>query len=193
MKLLYVLSLSALLLFYTQSSANTNWQSTSEKADYIHQSIKAVTDVIVHDIFSPPVASRIYAYISVAGYEVARYHNSKYISLASQLRGLTPVPRPEPDKQYSYSLASVHAILSVGKTLVISEEKVEEFNKNILQEFKETGMPQEVFDNSLLLGQQVADHILEWASKDNYKQVKSLPRTRSVMTHQRGNLRLPLT
>ena len=176
MKLLYVLSLSALLLFYTQSSANTNWQSTSEKAEYVHRSIKAVTDVIVHDIFSPPVASRIYAYISVAGYEVARYHNSKYISLASQLRGLTPVPGPEPDKQYSYSLASVHAILSVGKTLVISEEKVEEFNKNILQEFKETGMPQEVFDNSLLLGQQVADHILEWASKDNYKQVKSLPR-----------------
>ena len=52
MKLFYVLSLSALLLFYTQSSAKTNWQSSSEKADYIHRSIKAVTDVIVHDIVS---------------------------------------------------------------------------------------------------------------------------------------------
>lgn len=176
MKRFYILSLSVLLLYYTQSSANANWKTASEQADYIHRSIKEVTDVIVHDIFSPPVASRIYAYISVAGYEVARYQNLKYISVASQLHALTPVPRPEPGKDYSYSLASVHAILSVGKTLVISEEKVEEFHKNILQEFKETGMPEQIFSNSLLFGKQVADHILEWASKDNYKQIKSMPR-----------------
>ncbi len=176
MKSLYILSLSVLLLVCTRPLANTNWKKTSENADYIHRSIKEVTDVMVHDIFSPPVASRIYAYITVAGYEAARYSNLKYISLAAQLHGLTPLPEPKKGKEYSYSLASVQAILTVGKTMVISEEKVEEFHKNILQEFKETGMPEDVFENSVLLGQQVADHILEWASKDNYKKIKSMPR-----------------
>ena len=28
-----------------------------------------LTDVIIHDIFKPPVASRIYAYANLAGYE----------------------------------------------------------------------------------------------------------------------------
>ncbi|WP_018612611.1 vanadium-dependent haloperoxidase [Segetibacter koreensis] len=176
MKGLFVLSVSVLLLVCFQSQARSNWKSSSENADYIHRSIKEVTDVIVHDIFSPPVASRIYAYITVAGYEAARLGDPKYISLASQLHGLMPLTRPASGKEYSYALAAAHAILTVGKTLVISEEKVEEYHKNILQEFKETGMPDDVFNNSVLLGKQVADHILEWASKDNYKQVKSLPR-----------------
>jgi len=176
MRRLYILLLPLLLLVCIQPAAKANWKSISENPDYIHRSVKEVTDVIVHDIFSPPAASRIYAYINVAGYEAARYDNPKYLSFASQLHGLTPFPRPQPGKEYSYALASVHAILTVGKALVISEEKVEEFHKNMLQEFKETGMPEEVFDNSLLLGKQVADHILEWVAKDNYQQVKSMPR-----------------
>lgn len=176
MKSLYFLSLSILLVFTTTSSANTNWKITSENPEYLHRSIKKITDVIVHDIFSPPVASRIYAYITVAGYEAARYSNPKYISLAGQLHGLPPLPKSKAGKELSYSLASVQAILTVGKAMVISEEKVEEFHKNILREIKETGMPEDVFENSVLLGKQVADHILEWALKDNYKQIKSMPR-----------------
>lgn len=35
----------------------------------LHRAEKALTDVIVHDIFSPPVASRIYLYANVAAYE----------------------------------------------------------------------------------------------------------------------------
>ncbi len=157
-------------------SANTSWKSGSENAEYVHRSIKEVTNVIVHDIFSPPVASRIYAYISVAGYEAARYGNSQYISLAGQLRGLKFPPQLNPAKETSSSLAAVEAILTVGKTMVISEEKIEEFHKNILLELKETGMPEEVYNNSVLLGRQVANHILEWASKDNYSYIKSMPR-----------------
>lgn len=176
MKAFYTLLLSILLLTSTSLLANADWKVTSENPDYIHRSVKEITDVIIHDIFSPPVASRIYAYVCIAGYEAAKYSNQNYISLASQLQALTPLPKPDPGKEYSYGLTSVQAILSVGKTMVISEEKVEEFNKSILQEFKETGMPEEVFNNSVELGKKIADHVLDWSSKDNYKQVKSMPR-----------------
>ena len=176
MKNLYIVSLSVVLFINLHASATANWKSSSDNPDYIHRSIKEVTDVIVHDIFSPPVASRIYAYVAVAGYEAAKGSNPKYISFASQLHGLTPLTIPVKGKEYSYSLASVHAILTVGKSLVISEDKIEEFHENILREFKQSGMPADVFDNSVLYGKQVADQILEWASKDNYQHLKSLPR-----------------
>ncbi len=61
----------------TCASANKKWKSVVENPDYLHRSVKKVTDVIVHDIYSPPVASRIYAYITIAGYEAAVTGNQK--------------------------------------------------------------------------------------------------------------------
>jgi hypothetical protein len=173
MRRFYILFL--VLSFSCSISAlpNKSWKQKAESADFLHRSIKQVTDVIVHDIYSPPVASRIYAYVTVAGYEAAIHNNPNYISLAGQLHGLTPVPNPQPGKQCDYSLAAVHAILTVGKSLVISENKISDFHKRILQEFKSTGMPEDVLANSISFGDAVAKHILAWAAKDNYKETRS--------------------
>ena len=176
MKKVCIIFLFSFLQGYVFASPVKNWKVTSANADFIHRSIKAVTDVIVHDIYSPPVASRIYAYITIAGYEAAIPANKKYITLAEQLHDLTAVPSPKAGKEYCYTLASVHAILLVGKSLVISEKKIEDFHTQILKEFKEAGVPDEIFANSLAFGREVADHILAWAAKDNYKQTRSFPK-----------------
>jgi hypothetical protein len=165
--------------FFSVSHADStpvSWKQKSENPDFIHRSIKQVTDVIVHDIYSPPVASRIYAYITIAGYEAAVQSHSGYISFAGQLHDLTPVPAPQVDKKYSSSLAAVQAILSVAKSMVISEGKLDDFNKQVLLEFRKTGMPKGVFQASVAYGQKVAEHILAWAAKDNYKETRSYPK-----------------
>jgi PAP2 superfamily len=172
MRFAYLLLLISFSFFAHRLSAQ-DWKRNSENPDFIHRSIKEVTDVMVHDIYSPPVASRIYAYITIAGYEAAIKSNPVYISFAGQLHELSPVPEPEISEDYSYCLAAVHAILTVGKSLVISEEKINEFQKRILQEFKNLGMPANVFQNSVSFGNKVAEHILAWASGDNYKETRS--------------------
>jgi hypothetical protein len=68
----------------------------------------------------------------------------------------------------------VQAILSVGKAMVISEEKIEAFRLKIFQEFRADGVSEAAFQNSVEYGQVVADHILAWALLDNYKQTRSL-------------------
>ena len=73
--------------FYTKAEV-PGWKSKTENANYIHRAIKEITDVMVYDIYSPPVASRTYAYISVAAYETLIHEDSAYISLAGQLHGL---------------------------------------------------------------------------------------------------------
>jgi hypothetical protein len=165
-------------LFSVSHAAATpvSWKQKSENPDFIHRSIKQVTNIIVHDIYSPPVASRIYAYITIAGYEAAAQSHPDYVSFAGQLRDLTPVPAPPEGKEYSSSLAAVQAILSVAKSMVISEGKLDDFNKQILQEFRKTGMPIGVFQASIAYGQKVAQHILAWAAKDNYKETRSYPK-----------------
>lgn len=142
----------------------------------LHRSVKQVTDVIVHDVFSPPVASRIYVYMSVAGYEAAIHQDPKFVSLAGQLNGLKEVPKPEAGKEYCYPLASVASMLAVGKALVFSEDKMEAFESNIMDEFRAKAIPKDVFDRSIAYGKQVARHILEWSGGDNYKQSRSFPK-----------------
>ncbi|MEP6597497.1 MAG: vanadium-dependent haloperoxidase [Ginsengibacter sp.] len=170
--LMYLIIVS--VCFFNNADAQA-FKIKTENADYIHRAIKEITDVMVYDIYSPPVSSRTYAYISVAAYETLIHANTNYISLSGQLHGLQPMPPPEPSKEYSYTLAAVHAILFVGKALVISEEKVNAFESQIIKEFKENGIPEEIFNNSINYGRQVADHILAWAGKDNYKQLRTLP------------------
>src|SRR5690606_3531032 len=81
---------------------------------FLHRTVKQVTDVIIYDIFSPPVASRIYVYMAIAAYEAAIHANPQYVSLAGQVKGLKPVPAPDPNEDYCFPLASVEAALTVG-------------------------------------------------------------------------------
>jgi len=89
---------------------------------------------------------------------------------------LPEVPRPQVGQEYSFPLASIQAMFKVGRTLVFSEDKMDLFYAQITQEFRDTGIPEDIYDRSIEYGNQVADHILAWAAKDNYKQSRSFPK-----------------
>ncbi|MHA4810064.1 vanadium-dependent haloperoxidase [Flavitalea flava] len=177
LSLVVLTPLTALRSQARQSSGDSpDWEKRTNDPDYIHRSVKQVTDVIVHDIFSPPVASRIYAYVTIAGYEAARNGSTDHFSFAGQLNDLKPLPVPDSGIKLSYSLAAVQAILLVGKALVISEEQMEVFHDKMIKEFKDARMPEEVYTNSLGYGKKIADQVLAWAGRDNYKQTRSFPK-----------------
>ncbi len=159
-----------------KSEVNPNFQQEAKNPEFIHRSVKQLTDVIVNDIFSPPVASRIYVYPSIAAYEALRHDFPEYKSLDGQLNALQNVPQPEQTKEYCYALASTHAFLKTGKFLIFSEDKIEDFQNKIYQEFKDLGMPKEVYENSIAYGNQVSDHILAWAKGDMYNETRTYPK-----------------
>ncbi len=148
----------------------------TENPEFLHRTMRAITDRIVHDIFSPPVASRIYAYVSVAGYEAIRPAHPEYASLAGQLTGLTPGPEPIAGKEYSFTIAAAQAMFKVGRTLVFSEDQMDEFYEQLTREFEDTDIPDDVLERSLAYGNQVADHIIVWSNGDNYKQTRTYPK-----------------
>ncbi|MBS1542185.1 MAG: vanadium-dependent haloperoxidase [Bacteroidetes bacterium] len=165
-----------LTLIFSCSTQDTTYKQKAADPEFLHRAVKEITDRIVYDIFSPPVASRIYTYTTVAGYECARQGNSEFKTFAGQLHGLEPVPAPDSAQVYSYELAAVQAILKVGKTMVFSEDKLEEFYNKIMEEYKATGIPDDVYERSIEYGNKVADHIIAWSNKDNYKQTRSFPK-----------------
>lgn len=174
-----IISLWTLLgIFNNPAVLHDDWKRQTERAEYIHRAIKQVTDVMVYDIYSPPVTSRTYAYVSVAAYETLIQGNGAYLSLAGQLQDLRPVPGPPSGAEYSPVVAAVRAILTSGKAFVISEERIDAFEKTWIGELQQSGIPTAVLENSLAYGDQVAAHILSWAGGDRYHTIRSMPEYR---------------
>jgi len=173
-------SLFLLALLFCLSSCredvDPNYPALASEPDHLHTSLKQLTDVIVHDIFSPPVASRIYAYSCIAAYEPLIHDNPKYQSLAGQLKGLEAFPQPEAGKTYCYPLASSKAFLLTGKALIFSELTIEEFEAELLAKYKAMKMPKDVYERSIKYGEAVSKHILAWANTDLYKETRTYPK-----------------
>lgn len=164
------------LMVSCSSKPDTEYKEKVKNAAFLHRSMKAITDRIVHDIFSPPVASRIYTYSSVAAYEAIIPSDKNFKSLSGQLNGLDSIPQPDPAKEYCFELASTQAMLKVGRTLIFSESDLDIVTEQIMKEYKETGIPDDVFNRSVEYGDKIAERILAWSSKDNYKQSRSFPK-----------------
>jgi len=165
------------ILFLVSCKDNSgSYKTKVQESEYFHRAMKEITDRIVHDIFSPPVASRIYTYATVAGYEAIIHQDKNYRSLAGQLNGLKEFPQPDSTKEYCYPLAATQAMLKVGRTLIFSEADLDKFYVVEMQKFKDAGVPDDVFERSVAFGDSVAKHVMTWSSKDNYKQSRSFPK-----------------
>ena len=136
----------------------------------LHGAVDKVTEIMIHDIFSPPVASRIYAYPNVAAYEIMALNNENYQSLAGQARGLSAIPQPETDKPVNYNLAALIAHLDLSRQLIFSEDKMTVYRDSLYNMWNAQN-PSE-FEASKEYGLQVAEHIATWMNKDNYAQFR---------------------
>ena len=140
----------------------------------LHGAVDKVTEIMIHDIFSPPVASRIYAYPNVAAYEIMALNNENYQSLSGQVRALSPIPEPEAGKPVNHNLAAMIAHLDLSRQLIFSEEKMTTY-RDSLYGIWESKNPEE-FEASKEYGLLVAEHIAEWMNKDNYAQTRTMPK-----------------
>ncbi|MCA0958992.1 vanadium-dependent haloperoxidase [Muricauda ruestringensis] len=139
-----------------------------------HASVDKVIEVMIHDIFSPPVASRIFAYPNIAAYEIVALKNDSYNSLAGQVTGLESIPKPENEENINYEMAALVAHMDLNKRLIFSEERIESFRDSLYTIWKEKNEP--VFMASKQYGLQVANFIGEWMDKDNYKETRTMPK-----------------
>jgi hypothetical protein len=79
--------------------------------EILHQNQDMLTQVIIYDVFSPPVAARIYVYSSLASYEAVRFAKKGSPSIAEKLNGFGKMPQPANGKTYNYTLAATKAFL----------------------------------------------------------------------------------
>ncbi|MGH7447335.1 MAG: phosphatidic acid phosphatase, partial [Longimicrobiales bacterium] len=149
---------------------------TGAHAGLLQDALEDLTSVIVYDIFSPPQASRAYAYASIAAYEALRPDHPEYHTLAEQLNGFTAVPAPAPNGEYFLPLSSVHAFMTVGRALTFSQERMDSLRSDMHERVRRLGVPRDVFERSVAYGDSVAQHVLAWAAQDRFIQTRGYPK-----------------
>lgn len=142
-------------------------------AEIIHQNQNHLTKVIIYDVFSPPVASRIYAYTSLAAYEAIRFAEKGYPSIAKQLNDFPEMPVPEGNLEYDFTLAATKAFFTVARKVVFSIDTLKQQEERIFTAYKERLDP-EVYNRSISFGESVGAKILERSANDNYKKTRGM-------------------
>lgn len=135
-----------------------------------------LTEIMTFNIFTPTVASRVYAYAHLAGYEVMAAGDSNYATLDGQLKGFTGIPKPQAGKQIDYPYAAMVAMMEVGKTLTFSNATMDSITRALRSLALDHGMPDSLEVHSKTYGLDVAQAVIAWSKKDNYAQTRSAPK-----------------
>ena len=170
-KILSLLSVITLILSCAEKTLEEPLVISTED---LHALVDKVTEIMIHDIFSPPVASRVFAYPNIAAYEIVALNNDDYLSLVGQVHGLTPIPKPDVDQPINYQLAALVAHMALSKKLIFSENKLEAFRDSLYERWSSKNTL--LFSASKDYGLKVAEHIGTWMSGDNYNQTRTMPK-----------------
>jgi PAP2 superfamily len=165
-------------IFFLQCKQNTpppTQITVLSEVAYLHAAQKKLTDIIVTDIFSPPVASRVYVYPLLAAYEAGRHTDPKAASITEKLNNFEKMPAPEPEKQYNFTIAAIKALCATAPKVIFSTKDLAAFEGKALAELKTT-CSEAIFNNSIDFGQRVADVIIKRINTDNYKETRGMER-----------------
>ena len=150
--------------------------NTGVSATILHQLNNQLTEAIIQDGFSPPVASRIYAYTNIAAYECLKYVGDDKLSLTDQLNGFAEMPALPEGKNIDVHISMLTAFTEVATNLIYHDYIIEnEQKKQLKQLTEEKKVKQATITSSVEWGKQLAESVLSRATKDNYKETRNYP------------------
>lgn len=120
--------------------------------------------------YSPPVASRAFAYLGVTAYEAVASGSDQLQSLAGQLNGLDALPQREAGQRYNESVV-IHAVMNLavreffGNTGPTGQRVIARVDEKLGAEIR-AGVPADVIARSEAHGRAITDHILRWSLSD---------------------------
>ena len=172
-KILLIASLAlSLIACHSKNDYDKIFKDPSLYCNTVHE----LNTVVMGNNFSPIVASRNYLYASIAGYEVMAAGNpSEYNSLAGQLRGLGPVPKPAAGQSPDFELATLLAFCKLGEAVTFPEGSMRAYVDSLKQMATDHGMPSDMYAASVTYADTVSAVIMRWSKKDRYLETRGAP------------------
>ncbi len=152
-------------------SCNNKQEKIEISSNDYHNLIDKVTKIMIHDVFSPPVASRIYVYPNIAAYEALNENSKKYQTLSHQLNGL--IIESSDLKNVDKKLSSLISYIDVAKELIFSKENLISYRDSLFKEWKSKDI--NAFTKAKKHAEHYSSQVIKWMNTDNYKQTRTYP------------------
>jgi hypothetical protein len=164
-------SLAVTVLIATSAPSIAPAQTANSPQDTLATWYRLTLELVRHTpTYTPPVASRSFAYIGIAAYEAVASGVPNMRSLAGQLNGLTPLPAREAGQTYNEAVVLQAALAQSVSVLFANTGPTGQralASIHAKQRVKVAkGVATDVVTRSEAYGISVADHILAWALTD---------------------------
>jgi hypothetical protein len=145
-----------------------------DNAELAIEAMDRVTDVVVHDIFTPPVSSRIYAYTSLAAYSAYEWAGGK-TPFTVALNDFPATDALIMESGHCPSLVMLGALFTTAKAVLFSEDKLNQHLNEMLGLYF-SALDSAEMAQSLAYGAAIGKHINKWALEDGYRTTRGLDR-----------------
>ncbi|RYY61496.1 MAG: phosphatase PAP2 family protein [Chitinophagaceae bacterium] len=147
-----------------------------DNVEILHRNEDLLTRIIIYDVFTPPVAARIYVYSSLASYEALRFSKDGTGSIMEKTRGFAKAPLPEPRKNYNFLLAASKAFFTVARNIrVFAVDSLQRYEDSIYTGFREH-LDDSTYQRSVAFGDTIARVVLARAKTDGYVKSRGKPK-----------------
>lgn len=138
--------------------------------------ITHMTDIMIHDVSNPPLASRFFSYACLAGYEVMAQNNDSIPSMKDKLNNYPDITKPKVDGTFSPNVAAILAMMEVSAKMQPSGKLMADYKQKWIDSCRTLGFSSEVLENSLAYAQDVTKQILAYAKADGYNKISNYQR-----------------
>lgn len=139
--------------------------------------VMSVTMVMVHDVVSPPVAGRYYAYCMLGAYNIVAANDKKIPALQNIVKsyeddhGLDDL-----HLNYDHRIAAYYSILETGRQLLPSGFLLKDDEDRFIAKLKRAGIKQSLIDNSVKVAELATVSVVNYSKTDHYNKLSTLKR-----------------
>jgi hypothetical protein len=156
-------------------------QNRSEKrltfsSNDISKVITQMTEIMIHDITNPPLASRFFSYACLGGYEVMAQNNNTYPGMHGRLNGYPDLKKPDSIQDYNYQLTALLTMMEIAQKMQPSGKQMADYKQRFLDSLQKAGIDGNIIEQSNKYARAVSKAILAYAKADKYNRISNYSR-----------------
>jgi hypothetical protein len=138
--------------------------------------LNIVNMTMVHDVVSPPVAARYYAYTMMGAYCIVAAHNKSVPDLPYLVKSFGALRLDTVKARYDYQIAAYYSMLETARLLLPSGETLAEEEATLLKTLAQQGTKPDVLAQSVRVGKLASAAVVRFSKADHYGQLSALKR-----------------
>ncbi len=174
MRILVYALLCALAISCNQKT--TEYRSLFKDPLLYSKTVKQLNDIVLENNFPPMIASRNYAYATIAAYECIAAGDTTYPSLAGRIKHMPVMPIPADPGKIDFSLSALLAFIKVGNAVTFPEGSMMKQYDQVLHDADSLDVPNSIIQASAVFADSISSAILKWSKGDSYAATRGASR-----------------